>query len=94
MQAIDNAIRGRRELEIDYNGWRRVEPHVRGTSLAGNRVVRAYQVAGPSVSQATPMWRLFRLDRIRGIRRTRRQFRPRAGYNRNDRGMLTRAVRI
>jgi hypothetical protein len=93
-RAIDTAIRGRRELVIDYNGWRRIQPHVRGISLARNPVLRAYQLAGPSVSGHLPMWRLFRLDRVRGVRETRRQFHPRADYHRNDRGMRRRTVRI
>lgn len=64
-------------------GYRWVEPVCLGYSLAGNLVVRAFQLReNPSKSHHKPMWRLFRLDRISDISQSLRRFNtPRPGYN-------------
>ena len=39
-----------------------------GNSLAGNNVVRVYQVGG-STKTIEPGWKLFRVDRMNGVRK-------------------------
>ncbi len=59
---IEQAIRGKRLLEIDYGGGRRVvEPHVLGIK-DGRMGIQAYQLEGYTSSGGLPMWRRIYFD--------------------------------
>lgn len=64
--AIDNHYRVRIYYAGDDNtaaGARTIEVYAYGTSIAGNQVIRAYQLFGDTKS-VIPQWKLFRVDRI------------------------------
>ena len=67
---INNAINNKNEVIIYYDGdentskgKRNVEVYAYGISMAGNPVIRAYQLSGDS-DTIVPEWKLFRVDRI------------------------------
>ena len=67
---INDAINNKNEVIIYYDGdentskgKRNVEVYANGISLAGNPVIRAYQLSGDS-DTIVPEWKLFRADRI------------------------------
>jgi hypothetical protein len=67
---INNAINNKNEVIIYYDGdentskgKRNVEVYAYGISMAGNPVIRAYQLSGDS-DTIVPEWKLFRIDRI------------------------------
>lgn len=65
---VCRAIRERRLLVISYGGAQRVvQPHVYGDDHAGDRLLSAYQVSGPSASGASRGWKSFRMDRVADI---------------------------
>ena len=85
-----NAIHGRECLSFTYSGLQRVvQPVAVGISLAGNDVLRCYQIAGGHVTQGHD-WDLVDLSKITGLRTTgeRFHFNP-PGYRRGDKGMTT-----
>ena len=62
---VCRAIRERRLLVVTYGGAQRVvQPHVYGDDHAGDRLLSAYQVSGPSASGAPRGWKSFRMDRV------------------------------
>jgi|TARA_R110000822_G_scaffold67703_4_gene164697 predicted DNA-binding transcriptional regulator YafY len=81
---VVDAIKNKHVCELEYQddssigpGRRVIYPVAFGDSLRGNKVVRAYQVSGPSLKVneegiPLPDWRLFRTDRINS-------FKPRKG---------------
>ena len=67
---INNAINNKNEVIIYYDGdentskgKRNVEVYAYGISMAGNPVIRAYQLSGDS-DTIVPEWKLFRVDMI------------------------------
>jgi hypothetical protein len=69
IDAIDNTqvIRFYYEGDNTENkGWRSGEIYALGDSIAGNKVIRVYQLQGVTDSK-TPQWKLFRVDSIRDI---------------------------
>ena len=86
---ITGAISGKLLLEITYlPGQRVIEPHAFGRGADGQLLLRAYQVAGASASGEHENWKLFRLDRVTGLRVTDDPFDgPREGYKRGDKAM-------
>jgi predicted DNA-binding transcriptional regulator YafY len=78
---ISSAIRDKRLLQFTYEGsLRLVEPHVYGEYQDGYRVLRAWQR-----SPALTGWKLFREDKMSGIRTSDMRFDgPRADYKRGD----------
>ena len=76
MPGIDDAIRGRREIEFVYDGlFRIVQPAVHGIHKGThNEVVRGYQVGGRSKSSTAPQWKLFSVAKIRQLVVTERRF--------------------
>lgn len=50
--------------ETEHAGYRNIEPYVLGLSLAGNPIVRSWQINGVTDTES-PGWKTFRLDRIR-----------------------------
>ena len=88
---ICEAINSRHCVEFGYDDHHRVvEPHVFGESRAGNQLLRGYQVAGGSVSQDEPPWRLFSADKMIGLQTSERTFQgTRPLYNPDDPAMET-----
>lgn len=86
---ITAAIVSRQILEVEYEpGRRRIEPHTLGRSRDGHLLLRAYQIAGASVSGEHENWKLFRVDRASFIGPIGLSFNgPRPDYKRGDRGM-------
>jgi predicted DNA-binding transcriptional regulator YafY len=86
---ITAAINRKQTLEIEYEpGWRVIEPHALGRSADGHLLLRAYQVKGASASGEHAHWKLFRVDRLRGVESDGGSFSgPREGYRRGDRAM-------
>ena len=73
---IMNIMHKRRIAEVYYDdnedpggkGKRWVQMYAYGNSLAGNDVVRIYQVGGDTKT-IEPGWKLFRVDRMNGLRK-------------------------
>lgn len=94
---IMDSIRKRSIVAIYYagdetinKGYREIEPVAYGDSLAGNPVVRAWQIRGATdTPDNMPGWRFFRVDRIVNWNNTLQTFNtPRPNYNPNgDRSM-------
>lgn len=92
-----DSIRKRSIVAIYYagdetinKGYREIEPVAYGDSLAGNPVVRAWQIRGATdTPDNMPGWRFFRVDRIVNWNNTLQTFNtPRPNYNPNgDRSM-------
>ena len=92
-KAIDEKIRLKIFYKGDKNiaaGQRTIEIYAYGLSSAGNPVIRAFQTAGDTQTEA-PDWKLFRVDRISRWVETRQRFNePRPKFNPNgDRSMAT-----
>jgi hypothetical protein len=87
---INNAINNKNEVIIYYDGdentskgKRNVEVYAYGISMAGNPVIRAYQLSGDS-DTIVPEWKLFRVDRISQWSVLKRRFTtPRPKFNPN-----------
>jgi hypothetical protein len=67
---IEDAIEKHHTCRIYYEGdetvskgWRWIEPYVYGDSLAGNPIIRAYQIEGVTDTEQ-PGWKTFRTDKI------------------------------
>ncbi len=86
---ISQAIAEMRLLSFTYDGYPRVvEPHAYGTSLAGNDVLRCYQIKGGSESGKPVDWKLMTTKDIIGLTTLDESFfGPRPGYRRGDKGM-------
>jgi hypothetical protein len=86
--AICRAISRKAVLEFRYDGKQRVvEPHLHGTSTAGNEVLSAFQIAGSSASRSLG-WRLFDVSLITAVRENGDTFsRARPGFNPRDERM-------
>lgn len=89
---IKNSIQNRTTIMFYYSGdknisrgYRWVEPVAYGVSKQGNKLLRAFQIKEkPSKTGSTPMWRLFRVDKISNVSKSLRKFnQPRKGYNPN-----------
>jgi predicted DNA-binding transcriptional regulator YafY len=77
---VIDAIKNKHVCELEYEddssigpGKRVVQPVAYGDSLRNNKVVRAYQLSGPSLKVneegiPLPDWRLFRVDRMRNFK--------------------------
>jgi predicted DNA-binding transcriptional regulator YafY len=87
---INNAINNKNEVIIYYDGdentskgKRNVEVYAYGISMAGNPVIRAYQLSGDS-DTIVPEWKLFRIDRVSQWSVLKRRFTtPRPKFNPN-----------
>lgn len=88
------------DMKAPSGKYRIIYPVAMGISMAGNRVVRAIHKTGQSESaakgtgvrsaEAKNVWRLFKVDNIKGMWFTGNFFRgPLNKYNPNDRGMST-----
>ena len=78
------AIRERRVAELRYDDdpvSRIVHPHVLYRTADGEEHVDAYQIEGPTHSDALPDWRGFALARIRRFEVLAEPFSPAPGYN-------------
>lgn len=87
---IYNAVVNKNILEFTYDGhFRQVEPHTYGVSKKNNDILSAYQVSGGSKDGKVPDWKLFKLDKIIGLRILENKFTsPRPGYSQNDSRMI------
>tara|TARA_R110000824_G_scaffold48011_9_gene135887 strand:+ start:840 stop:1235 length:396 start_codon:yes stop_codon:yes gene_type:complete len=77
---IIDAIKNKHVCELEYEddnsigpGKRIIQPVAYGDSLRDNKVIRAYQLSGPSLKVneegiPLPDWRLFRVDRVRNFK--------------------------
>ena len=73
---IMDGMAQRRFMELNYDdeedpggkGKRWIQMYCYGTSLAGNDVVRVYQ-AGGDTKTIQPGWKLFRVDRMKNLRK-------------------------
>ena len=73
---IMDGMAQKRFMELNYDdeedpggkgkGW--IQMYCYGTSLAGNDVVRVYQVGGDTKT-IQPGWKLFRVDRMKNLRK-------------------------
>ena len=94
---IMGCMTGRRIAEVYYDdgedpggkGRRWVEIYCYGKSKAGNDVVRVYQIGGDTKT-IQPGWKLFRVDRMNGLRKLGGEFyEPRPLFNPdNDKDMI------
>lgn len=70
-----SAIKEKRIVTFNYDGLDRVvECATLGYTTAGMPAVRGYQIEGDTHSGTVPCWRLFLLDRIRGLELTEARF--------------------
>jgi len=73
---IMDGMAQKRFMELNYDdeedpggkGKRWIQMYCYGTSLAGNDVVRVYQVGGDTKT-IQPGWKLFRVDRMKNLRK-------------------------
>jgi len=91
---LEIAMAGHLLVSISYqdeDGYREVEPHAIGWTIAGNACARVYQVRGFSNDMDTEGWRMIELAKVKqavlldehvslGV--------PREKYRMNDRGMV------
>ena len=84
--AICAAIQKRLIIRLHYKGGSRiVQPYIHGTSLAGNEVLSAFQMAGHSTSGVPMGWKLFDLARVSDVQHTTVVFpENRLDYNPDD----------
>jgi predicted DNA-binding transcriptional regulator YafY len=99
IESIIDAIKNKKVVSIYYEGdesegfsgrgQRLIEPVCLGTSLADNKVLRAWDLEGVSYTaakgeQPLPGWRLFRVDKISSLNPTGENFTQiRPNYNVN-----------
>ncbi len=86
METVIDAVKNKQRCIIYYDGdepggrgLREIEPVCLGTSKAGNRVLRAWDMEGASHrgylgKKPLPGWRMFRLDKILSIKPTGENF--------------------
>ena len=95
-------MNGKRIAELYYDdnedpggkGKRWVEIYCYGSSLAGNDVVRVYQVGGDTKT-IQPGWKLFRVDRMDGLRKLSGTFsEARPLFNQNGDKDMTKIYNI
>jgi len=86
-RSICQAIEDHSLLKLDYGDRLRiVEPHIYGEDSRGHELLSAYQVSGGSVSGEHVGWKLFDLDKVRGVEVMPIRFlEPQAAYNPGDR---------
>ncbi|HJT85973.1 MAG TPA: hypothetical protein VJ697_15945 [Nitrososphaeraceae archaeon] len=71
---ITNAIKEKRIIEFDYDGYHRIaEPHVYGT-VGGKHELLIYQIVGRSSSGRLPDWRRMKLKKITNLMFTGQYF--------------------
>lgn len=90
---VVDTINGHNYVEINYvdedgnaPGKRLIQPYAYGLSMAGNEVLRAFQVDGDTL-RGEPGWKTFRLDRIVSWKPRKQTFNsppPMQGYNTPD----------
>ena len=102
-EELKNCIKKRKVCIIYYEGddpygkgQRTIEPVCLGVSLAGNTVLRAWDIEGASQSSALgeqplPGWRMFDVNKISSLQPTSEIFtQMRPGYNPNgDKSMVS-----
>lgn len=97
-ETIAQAIAGKQLVRITYGngaeGKRVVEPHLLGTTTAGQLALQGWFVEGASKSGEGPGWRNYILSRILSIELTNQTFSgPRPGFNPTG-GKVFQSVRV
>jgi predicted DNA-binding transcriptional regulator YafY len=105
IESVVDAIKNKKVCVINYDGdepggkgLREIEPVCLGTSIGGNKVVRAWETEGAShrgflKTRPMPGWRLFRLDKIFSLKPTGEVFtQMRPGYNINGDKSMTSVI--
>ena len=90
-KAIDDKIVIKIFYKADENiaaGQRTIEVYAYGLSLAGNPVIRAFQLAGDTQSEKLD-FKLFKINNISRWVETKQRFNPRPEYKKGDKNMLT-----
>lgn len=99
---IENAMEKRRIVSLRYDdtedpggkGQRWVEIYAYGVSLAGNDIIRVYQVGGDTKT-IQPGWKTFRVDRIEGFQTLGGTFdEPKPLFNPNNDKSMSRIYKI
>jgi predicted DNA-binding transcriptional regulator YafY len=105
IESVIDCIKKKQKCIIYYNGdedegatgkgLREIEPVCLGTSKAGNKVLRAWDIEGASYradkgEKPLPGWRMFRLDKIMTLKPTGENFTEmRPNFNPNgDKSMI------
>ena len=105
IESVVDAIKNKRKIIIYYDGdepggkgLREIEPVCLGTSRAGNKVLRAWDLVGASHraylgEKPLPGWRFFRLDKILFSMPTGQNFnKMRPNYNVNGDKSMTSII--
>jgi predicted DNA-binding transcriptional regulator YafY len=105
IESVADAIKNKRKIIIYYDGdepggkgLREIEPVCLGTSRAGNKVLRAWDLVGASHraylgEKPLPGWRFFRLDKILSLMPTGQNFnKMRPKYNVNGDKSMTSII--
>jgi hypothetical protein len=90
---VSDVIKGHNYVDITYTdedsnapGRRLIQPYAYGLSMAGNEILRAFQIEGDTL-RGEPKWKTFRLDRITSWNPRKQTFNippPMQGYNSPD----------
>jgi len=85
------AINSRNVIEFEYDGkTRKAEPYCYGLSQKQTEVLRAYQLAGYSLSGEQEGWKMFSVSKIGNLQETGDKFEPsRSGYNPRDKAIAS-----
>lgn len=107
IDSVVDAIKNKQKVIIYYDGdepggkgLREIEPVCLGTSKAGNKVLRAWDLEGASHrdylgTKPLPGWRLFRLDKILSLLPTGQNFNKiRPNFNPNGDKSMTSIIII
>lgn len=107
IDSVVDCIKNKKKCVVYYDGdepggrgLREIEPVCLGTSKAGNKVVRAWDLEGASHTgykgeQPLPGWRLFRLDKILSLKPTGENFTEmRPDFNINGDKSMTSVIII
>lgn len=107
VDSVVDAIKNKQKIIIYYDGdepggkgLREIEPVCLGTSRAGNKVLRAWDLVGASHraylgKKPLPGWRLFRLDKILSLVPTGQNFNQiRPNFNPNGDKSMTSIIII
>ena len=81
--AICRAIRLGRVVRIRYggsHGWRILEPHLIAVATNNEKLMWAWQRAGPSASSNVPGWRCFKVAQVDEVEDTGTPFAVRDDY--------------
>ena len=80
-EELKDAIEEMVLIEFLYNDFRRiVEPYEVGETIAGDFLLRGFQIDGESLGPRIRGWKLFRLDYVSALQDLVEEFSPRGDY--------------